>query len=465
MLRIVIVALGIAGIFVVVAISRPSKAIYIWIIVSAVLVVPLSSRGVLARFPLPSALLMLLILGWLLRSLVLKNIWFGDRWLRRPLQGLIVVAVISMIGAQIYRGEVPYRFLRYGSVSLNFLQASEIAVLVVYALTPIVVFSSIKSHRELRWVWWVFIIMAGVMHSIGKFYSTIFSGSGGMPMLWGLSRTRIPFLGISAVAPLFLITGQLLKGRVTHWQRRLLYFLFAVFSVAVFLSLFRAIWMATLAGLLLMMYVSSKKRFLLVLLLIVFILLPPFGLVQRVVPFLFPPEKIDRLYMAKDALRIWTMHPIFGVGAGCYQSYSLEYGTLPGRGMTGSPHNQYLFTLAETGIFGLVMLIWFLSSAVHQSLDQYRNFGDGFCKGLSLGVYGFFVYGIVTGFSVESIMVSSALGGGIERISFPVFWVFLGLLMRIRRLNSECPQLNAKSSDEFDNPLYSSESEKFSQSG
>jgi len=464
MLRIVIAALGIAGIFLVVAISRPSKAIYIWIIVAALLVVPLLSHGLLARFPLPTALLMLLILGWLVRSLVLKNIWFGDRWLRHPLLGLIIVAIISMIGAQFYRGEVPYRFFRYGVVSLNFLQASEIAVLVVYALTPMVVFSSIRSHRELRWLYWL-VIVGGVIFSMGKFYSTIFSESAQPPMLWGLSRTYIPFLGISAVAPLFLITGQLLRGKITHRRKWLFYFLLVIFSAAVFFSLFRGIWIATLAGVLLMIYVSSKKRFVLFLLLMVFILLPSFGLVQRVVPFVFPREKVDRVYMAKDALKIWAMHPIFGVGAGCYQSYSLEYGYVPGQPMIGNPHNQYLFILAEMGVIGLLMFIWFLYSAGAQSIIQYKKMENGFCKGLSLSIFGFFIYQVTLGFAVESIMVSSAFGGGIEHLGFPVFWVFLGLLMRIRRLNSRCSQLDLKSSDEYDSPLYSGEPEKFSQSG
>jgi len=347
---------------------------------------------------------------------------------------------------------------------LNFLQASEIAVLVVYALTPIVVFSSIKSHRELRWLYWL-IIVGGVIFSIGKFYFTIFSESGQPPMLWGLSRTRIPFLGGSAVVPLFLITGQLLRGEITHRQKWLFYFLLAVFSIAVFFSLFRGIWIATLVGFLLMIYVSSKKRFVLFLLLIVLILLPPFGLIQRVAPFVFPREKVDRIYMAKDALKIWAMHPIFGVGAGCYQSYSLEYGTVPGQPMIGNPHNQYLFTLAEMGVIGFLMFIWFLYSAGAQPIIQYKKMENGFGKGLSLSIFGFFVYHVTLGFAVESIMVSSAFGGGIEHLGFPVFWVFLGLLMRISRLDSRCSQLTPKGSDEFDSSLYSGESEKFSQSG
>jgi O-antigen ligase len=66
-----------------------------------------------------------------------------------------------------------------------------------------------------------------------------------------------------------------------------------------------------------------------------------------------------RLLTARAALRIWALHPVFGVGIG---NFNTERAMTDPTGTVGPPHNSYLWALAEGGLvtFGLYlsMFVW-----------------------------------------------------------------------------------------------------------
>lgn len=81
----------------------------------------------------------------------------------------------------------------------------------------------------------------------------------------------------------------------------------------------------------------------------------------------------QRLVFWEGALRMANEHPIVGVGTG---DYMVEMDRLqdqhlipqtPNLAYIDNPHNTYLAYLADLGVVGLGMLLWFLLAAVRES--------------------------------------------------------------------------------------------------
>jgi len=101
-----------------------------------------------------------------------------------------------------------------------------------------------------------------------------------------------------------------------------------------------------------------------------------------------------RLQYIYDSLNISYNNLLVGIGPGNYYDYTLKYGY----DVTVDPHNSYLQTFAELGIFGLIFLILILYKLLNRSYINQKHFNysylifllvmilviDGFQSGLSL---------------------------------------------------------------------------------
>ena len=61
-----------------------------------------------------------------------------------------------------------------------------------------------------------------------------------------------------------------------------------------------------------------------------------------------------RLQTAQSALRVWRLHPVFGVGIG---NFSTERAATDPTGTVGPPHNSYLWALSTGGLVTFVMYL------------------------------------------------------------------------------------------------------------
>jgi O-antigen ligase len=139
-----------------------------------------------------------------------------------------------------------------------------------------------------------------------------------------------------------------------------------------------------------------------------------------------------RLDLWSAALNGYSHHPWLGLGAGGFQSHSLDFlHNTPGVALgslnepSGRPvHNSYLEALTDLGPVGLTIHLllvsltaWFLISAAR----RYRKVGNGAMERLTIAVIVSFL-SILAG----SFFVSIGLGKPI--------WVFVGLALALRRI-------------------------------
>lgn len=132
--------------------------------------------------------------------------------------------------------------------------------------------------------------------------------------------------------------------------------------------------------------------------------------------------------LAAAALSIWAEAPLLGVGPGNSYLYMLQ------RSPIGTPHNQYLNILAEFGVVGLVVWLWFLAATWSAGLRVFRRTTNPAHKTFVLGWLGMFA-GMMVGGLTGDYQIHSIRNGGLELFSgYYLQWVLLGGLVTVARL-------------------------------
>lgn len=87
----------------------------------------------------------------------------------------------------------------------------------------------------------------------------------------------------------------------------------------------------------------------------------------------------DRLFLARNSIKMFAEHPVFGNGLANWRIYFPKYQLFGnsywsyGKLRYEHPHNEYLFLLAETGITGLFCWFLILAFAFRILLKSYRS--------------------------------------------------------------------------------------------
>ena len=96
-----------------------------------------------------------------------------------------------------------------------------------------------------------------------------------------------------------------------------------------------------------------------------------------------------RAAMRKGAWHIFLDHPVAGTGLGTLQIVYPPYETLYDAKIVNHAHNDYLETLAETGVLGGLCCAWFLGILLRNSLSLFRQGDFSFPGALQLsGIVG-----------------------------------------------------------------------------
>jgi len=104
-----------------------------------------------------------------------------------------------------------------------------------------------------------------------------------------------------------------------------------------------------------------------------------------------------RLLTAQAALRVWGIHPVFGVGIG---NFNTERAATDPTGTVGPPHNSYLWALAEGGLVTfalyLAMFLWTFRRIRSIEWEYEARFGPvglgWLVNALRTGLIGFLIF-------------------------------------------------------------------------
>lgn len=108
-------------------------------------------------------------------------------------------------------------------------------------------------------------------------------------------------------------------------------------------------------------------------------------------------DAATRLYGWKLALQVWWAHPFIGAGIGNFEFVSADYDFVLGAKSQGSsPHETFLYLLANYGLIGTAAVVAVIAGAIRSSIRIFRNdrrlalMGLALAFGLAVNLIGWF---------------------------------------------------------------------------
>ncbi len=225
----------------------------------------------------------------------------------------------------------------------------------------------------------------------------------------GLGTTLIVITGYAI--GYFLMLGK-------RWNYLIIPYLLLIIP-ALLLSKTRAAWFGFIA---MLGFISIfRKKFIIIVVVItlitgaIFIVSPE--LRDRLISSFSLEDNMGRIYIWQSTSRMIRDYPIFGVGAGQYQSLFNKY-AMPGsveRNMVWS-HNIFLEFWVEFGIFALILFSLALGTTLYMGFQLVRTGNP-----LYQGIFAAFI-GILVQAQLDLPIWRFDLGGG-------AFWLFFGLII------------------------------------
>jgi O-antigen ligase len=106
-----------------------------------------------------------------------------------------------------------------------------------------------------------------------------------------------------------------------------------------------------------------------------------------------------RLKIDRDTLHMFAQRPILGWGLGTFETVSPQFRSFYTDLLVDKAHNDYFQLLAEAGIVGFAIMVWFLASAVRRAVPKIRNWPSEVNGGVALsaviGIAGILVHSFV----------------------------------------------------------------------
>lgn len=135
-------------------------------------------------------------------------------------------------------------------------------------------------------------------------------------------------------------------------------------------------------------------------------------------------------------LKIIAINPILGVGPANYYFYTPLF-PIRGYSVQFNSHNNYIDLLAQTGVIGCGLFIWFLVEIYRLGMRLLSRVPDGFQRAFVYGVIGGTVGTAVAGMFGDWV-IPFVYNVGFAGFRASLFgWFFMGGLVALERINSE----------------------------
>jgi len=313
---------------------------------------------------------------------------------------------------------------------------SHLNLISFYALY-FVVAGYLRSLKDLNKIFTTFLIIGTVAAVRGIFYR-----------LFICQRTVVHVLGIPitkiamATSTGFIIFLMILPFAILVKDRKAkIFYAFTAlfFGTQQVIAFVRSRWIGAIAGAVFLFFVLSpmrKKRFLKYSLVILFLILVyvqicsmfphehlffkfPYLVEERFATIFKPSREITALTRFSEWRAVASKikeHPVIGNGLGNQISYITYDRAKQPFEISSYIHNSYLFFYLNTGILGLLAVLWLLVTFVFYGLRVYRDTKEDYYKAFALGC--------VT--AMVGIAVSSLIGAG---LTFPSRTMMIGFLL------------------------------------
>lgn len=367
-------------------------------------------------------IIVMIIFAWVIRQLVTDKANWVKTTINRPLLVLVGIAFFSLIYASFN--------LAGSEIFGNLLHLIK---WVEYMSVFLIIVNLVKSKREVRNLIVTLIITAilvslyAIYEKMGgySFYTNWFNVTGGVRVL-GYSGTFATGheLGAFLAIPIVLLTSFIFGEGTSRLKKIFLFMIILLLSYALFNGMSRTSYVGVYLALLILGIFKKKPTLIAMLLAVIPILFSFYSghFISRI-QFTFEEgidrSTSDRLVIWGNALGIFIQHPFLGIGF--WGSYLPKYLNL-------GPHNSFLQTLLEMGIFGFAVFIWLIRNLWLETVKTFKRTEDFFTKDVSAAFFALLVGFLFASMSAEIFYWSRIIG---------YFWLLAGLVFVLQKIDSE----------------------------
>jgi len=316
----------------------------------------------------------------------------------------------------IYSGIVTASLLWTHSVGGSINEGGEIVYFVMFFFAAVGLLST-KKRIDFMVNTFIFSISIAIIHGFfqGLFINAINSPSRltGLTGNWTSFPVQVSY-GLTAIIAYYLVNfTKQDDGRHEYLRKKAASFAMnAVFGIIVLAGFFdivlskaRSAWIGIIPAIFVLMYLKSKRLFLIVLVLILVLNIGFFSVSKTFkgrIFSMFNPKvyKLElrhhgdiesHIALVESAWAVFKRFPLTGVGVGAFSKYfdghkdvrfPWYYNPKTGKKIydlyDNWPENGYMQTLAETGIFSFIALMWLFFLALKKPLKLFMNTDDRF---------------------------------------------------------------------------------------
>ncbi len=254
--------------------------------------------------------------------------------------------------------------------------------------------------------------------------------------------------------------GMLFIKKLNITAKVFLLFTILVTSIAIVASFSRGGWLATFTAVFVLVVLHRRWSYfalfsgLFIFMLVILSIKAPeivLSAIQRFV-MIFSPEGEDssmsRISLVKMGIWMWQDHPLLGVGAGGFSYFAPDYidPNMP-RALVDItlPHTLQSKILAEEGLIGITIAVWFIVTVFFDSLRSIKLIKDDFLKNTQISLTALFI-GYMVSFTFSSDLHNN------------IFWITIGVLYAIPIVSKNMQKTESMQTVESTNLSYNDSS-------
>ena len=367
---------------------------------------------------------------WIIDMVVVKKeIRLVNSTTTLPLLAFVVISIVGFISGQM-------RWFPAIQGAPITAQLGGLAIFLLSAVAFLVVANVIKEPRYLVWMTWLFIGISA-FYMLGRILPSSFENvvRGLFPLGSDASLFWVWLTSLASAQALF-------NSRIKRsWRIALVLLVIATIYVSLIKNYdWKSGWMPALVGLMVVIWIGAPRFRVLAVLGLLMAVLVNFTNITSALTGQEDYSLTTRSEAWKIVLEISKANPITGLGFANYYWYTPLY-VIMGYRVKFNSHNNYLDLIAQTGILGLAVFLWFSARVGILGWNLLKKVPDGFDKAYVIGALGGLVGTLVAGMLGDWFLPFVYNVGLVGFRSSVIAWLFLGGLVVYEQVYRQSPEL------------------------